>query len=394
MSEIKVINMNSRVVILAALVLSGIGALYYNMLPLYLGAAQDDKMLANNQIGFLSFSFFLGYNILTISAFFWIRKVDWRLLTLVSLPFCCIALYASSFLDSFEALIGSTVIAGAAFASLYGLGATILGDTDNPARWYGAKIALEAAIGAVLFLILPSTLMIDNGFDGLVLGMILTILVLSPLLLFVPSHGAKDEGYAGLDKSAQKTGLPKVTIWMTLLGTVLFFSAETTIWAFIERIGSVMEFEATAVGNLLSVTLVCALTGSFLAIYLGDRFGNVRPLVSSGVLFFCALLGLGQAQDFIFYAVSACAVMFSVGYGIPYAFSEIAELDTDGRYIVLTVPAIGVGAMIGPAIAGYLAEGKNFVPVLIFGGVCIALAIVLLASARRFMPKAASLEEG
>ncbi len=387
MRELKSKDINRSMVIVSALVLSAIGALYYNMLPMYLGAAQDDRMLANNEVGILSFSFFLGYNILTVSAFFWIRKINWRLLTAICLPICCFALYASSVLESYKALIAATVIAGASFASLYGLGTTILGDTNNPARWYGAKIALEAGVGAILFLVLPSTLMADRGFDGLVLGMILTIIILSPLLLFVPRAGVKDEGYAGLDVPTGDKSLPVTTIWLTLLGTVLFFSAETTIWAFIERIGSVMEFEASAVGNLLSAALVCALLGSFLAIYLGGKFGNIRPLVSSGLLFFFALLGLAEADDFDFYAVSACAVMFSVGFGIPYAFSEIAELDTDGRYIILTVPAIGVGAMIGPAIAGYLAQGKNFIPVLMFGAVCIALAILFLASARRFMPK-------
>ena len=64
---------NVASVITSALVLSGIGALYYNMLPLYFGMAQDSRQLTNSQIGAMGFAFFLGYNLLMISAFFWIR---------------------------------------------------------------------------------------------------------------------------------------------------------------------------------------------------------------------------------------------------------------------------------------------------------------------------------
>ena len=377
---------NVASVITSALVLSGIGALYYNMLPLYFGMAQDSRQLTNSQIGALGFAFFLGYNLLMISAFFWIRKVNWRLLTLVSLSVCIVSLCSGVWIHNYEYLFLSNVVAGAAFSALYGLGAIILGDTEDPARWYGAKIAFEAAIGAVLFLILPSTLIADRGFEGLIIGMVIAIILLSPMLLMVPSHGVKTEDYEAVELAETKAELPRLTIWMTLIGTLLFFGSQTTIWAFIERIGSIMDFDLTAVGNLLSGTLLCALSGSIVATYLGSRFGNIKPLIFSGGLFLVAILGLSNANEFIFYAISSCLVMFSVGYGIPYAFSEIADLDCDGRYVVLAVPAIGIGAMLGPSTAGMLADGEDFSSVLLFGAVTIIIAVLLLANARGFMP--------
>jgi hypothetical protein len=48
-------------VIVPALAISAIGALFYNLLPLYLGTAQDDRGLGNQEIGFLTAAFFLGY---------------------------------------------------------------------------------------------------------------------------------------------------------------------------------------------------------------------------------------------------------------------------------------------------------------------------------------------
>ena len=40
--------------------------------------------------------------------------------------------------------------------------------------------------------------------------------------------------------------------------------------------------------------------------------------------------------------------------GVPFAVAEIAELDVDGRFVIFSVPAIGLGAMVGPGVAGAL----------------------------------------
>ena len=60
-----------------------------------------------------------------------------------------------------------------------------------------------------------------------------------------------------------------------------------------------------------------------------------------------------------------------------YQYAIVADVDPDGRHIVLAVPAMGVGSMIGPILAGYLySEGTTawlFIMVL----VTIAIAVLL-----------------
>ena len=46
--------------------------------------------------------------------------------------------------------------------------------------------------------------------------------------------------------------------------------------------------------------------------------------------------------------------MLAIGLGITYVITIVADLDMDGRYVVLTVPAIGIGVMIAPAIGGWI----------------------------------------
>ena len=76
-------------------------------------------------------------------------------------------------------------------------------------------------------------------------------------------------------------------------------------------------------------------------------------------------------------------VMFTVGFGIPYCFTITAELDKDGRYTVLVVPAIGIGAMVAPAMAGVLFDKDNSLPVLTFGAVVVIISIVLATVSNR-----------
>lgn len=378
--------MDAGTVIVAALVASSIGALFYNLLPLYLGSAQDYRALDNRAIGFLSAAFFLGYNIVTISAFFWIRRLGWGSIIAVSAPIAALGLYAGTVTESYTTLLGTVVVAGGALAAIYGVGTTILGDTSNPGRWYGIKIAMEAMTGAVLLLILPSTAIARWGFDGAVFGLIIAMVFLSPFLFWIPARGTKgpDSEVLLIDVPQPAAGEDPVQtpfIWGAILATLVFFAGASAIWAFIERIGAQGDHDAAAVGVLLAVTLVFAVLGSLVAAALGGRYGNVKPFVAGAVAFLAGLASLGDAGSFSMYALGACTVTFAIGYMLPISLTEIAELDVDGRYVVLSVPAVGVGAMAGPAIAGVLTQAGSYVALLIFGASTVIVASILITIA-------------
>ncbi len=373
------ISMDAGTVIAAALIVSAIGALYYNLLPLYLGVAQDYRGLDNREIGLLSSAFFLGYNIVTISAFFWVRNVSWSMVVAIATPIAAISLYAGTLFPGYLLLLLATMIAGSAFAALYAIGTVIIGDTSNPARWYGTKIAVEAFAGAILLLVLPGTTIARWGFDGAVFGMLIFIILLSPFLFWIPKEGSKGQDDAA-EISAKRTP-QSVFILGTLLATLLFFSVASAMWAFVERIGAQGGYDPEIIGALLSVTLIFALLGSILAAVLGGRFGNTKPYAVGGVIFLMSLYVLNSVDVFAQYAIGSCLLTFAIGFMLPNAITEIAELDLDGRYVVLSVPAIGIGAMIGPGIAGVLSQFGDFQPLLIFGAVTLIISIILLTYA-------------
>ena len=374
--------MDAGTIVAAAIIASAIGALFYNVLPIYLGTAQDYRGLDNRAIGFLSSAFFFGYNVVTISAFFWIRRISWALVVAIAMPVAALSLIAGTLLTGYLVLLVSVIVAGGAFAAIYGIGTTILGDTSNPARWFGVKIAAEAMLGAVLLLVLPATTIARWGFTGTVIGVIIAMALLAPFLFWLPASGNKGHPDDSPEIDADEGQSPY--IWGALLATLVFFAGASAIWAFIERIGAQSNFEPEAIGVLLSITLVFALVGSLLAAAMGSRFGNVKPFVTGAMLSLVALTLLHVHESLFVFAIGACLQTFVIGLLLPFAITEIADLDYDGRFIVLSVPAIGIGAMAGPGIAGVLSHSGDFRSLLAFvAATAVVSAILITVSAAR-----------
>jgi predicted MFS family arabinose efflux permease len=380
--------MDAGTVILAAIVVSAIGMLFYNLLPVYLGTAQDSRGLDNSQLGFMTSAFFLGYNAVTISAYYWIRKWNWRLVTLVAVPVAAISLFSEMYLDLYLALLATTAVAGGALAVLYGIGTTILADSSNPTRWFGLKIAAEGLLGAVLLFILPGTLIADYGFNGTIMGMLATVLLLSPLLFLLPARGTKTHEQE-LEEFNTWEEIPESinhwAIWSALAAILVFISGASAVWAFMERLGNTAGFAPAAIARLLALSLGFATLGSLGVAALGKRFGNTRPFIACLLAVLCALLLLGNAENFLVYAIGCCIFTAAFGAGVPFAVAEVAELDVDGRYAVLTVPAIGLGAMLGPGVAGLVYTGDSPVAILslVAMTMIVAVALVALAEKRR-----------
>ena len=61
----------------------------------------------------------------------------------------------------------------------------------------------------------------------------------------------------------------------------------------------------------------------------------------------------------------------------------MAALDVDGRYVVLTVPAIGLGVMLAPAIGGFLSAQGGHGALLTAAGISVIAALALALTALR-----------
>ena len=374
MNGININPMDRKQVILSAVALSAIGAMFYNLLPMFLGVAQDYRELDNRAIGLLSSMFFAGYTLTTSTAFFWIRRVNWRMVTVIALITGALALLLAGYSQSHVLLMICIFVAGGAFSTVYGIGATALGDTSNPARWFGLKISSEALLGAILLLLLPGTLIASHGFMGLMAGMVLAVVILAPALSWLPAAGqvSQQEGVGPVEIAPQL----RVAIWVALLAVTVFIFSATMVWAFVERMANTAGFDPVLVGKILSLTLVFAVLGSLAAVIIGDRFGSGKPFAAATLLFLLAMALLSRPGSVSDFATGACVLTMAIGLGITYVITIVADLDMDGRYVVLTVPAIGIGVMTAPAIGGILTASQGYIAILLVGGGAVVLSLL------------------
>lgn len=381
MSKNQNLSIDAPAAIFAALSLAAIGAIFYNILPMYIGAAQDSRGWSMGNAGLMGAFFFVGYTSVTASAFFWARKVNWRLVCLIAAPIAALSMIATGYTESYPLNALLVIISGGASSAIYVIGTIAVGDTSNPPRWMGAKIGGETALGGVFLLLAPSLLIAPHGFKGIVFGIAALTLLAIPFLLFFPSRGTKgadlEDGEAVNISKAEALGM-----WFLLAAIVVFFTGQTAVWSFLERLGNSSGFDPQVVGGVLAASLGAAMMGAFTEAAVGDRFGYRKAVLFSIVLFVIGTAVLYAAKTVPIYATGTMLVTFSVGFGVAALMASVAVMDRGGRYIILAVPALGIGAIFGPGIAGFILENMGAAGLL---GLAIISAIVCYALFRQGM---------
>ena len=362
--------------LLAAIATGAIGGLVYNVFPLYMGPLQDSTGFSNGQIGFIAGAFFLGTNLTGISAYFWVRSASLMYIALATTLSLILFLLLAARLDSFILQLLVTVLIGAASGALYAISTTLIGATRNTPRWFGIKFTIECLAGAILLFVLPVTLIPDLGFTGVVIGMVLMILVFAPVLAFMSRRRLPEQQEVS-PVTAGGAGDSRLPVWLALTSLLFYFIGASAIWTFLERLAANNQFDASATGMMLGITLIFAVIGSLITGVTGDRFGNLRPYLVYSIMLVIGVLLICRTDNFILFSIGAYAFMLAWAGADGYQFAIVADVDPDGRHIALAVPAMGIGSMIGPILAGYLYSGGSTAGLFIMLLVTISIAVFL-----------------
>jgi MFS family permease len=170
-----------------------------------------------------------------------------------------------------------------------------------------------------------------------------------------------------------------------MLALFIYETGQGGIWTYLAELGSRSGLEGQSFGNVLSIVQLLGLAGSFLAIWIGDRFGSRWPIVLGISVNVGAAVALGYCSDQYLY-VFLNAVWYGAYYFVvPYLLGLMAKLDDLGRWAVAVDAMWWLGDAAGPPVAGMIVErsGIETLPLLpLFTGlICVSIFIRLL---RRF----------
>ena len=369
-------NINKKNLI-GAVMASTVGVLFYNVMPIYLGYLMEAKSLGYDQIGYMASAFFLAFSIPSATAYFWIRNIKPKTISYISIIFVAVFLFISSYTNSYTYLIVEILVVGSFSGILATLAMTVIGNYKNSTRWYGFKSASESAAGTLLLFVLPSTLIMSYGFNGVVYGMLIFMLLSIPIVSLISNQPlAESDEDTMIDTSIKD--ISSIFAWMALLAIFFNYITGSAIWAFAERVADIKEFDSTLVANALGLTLAFAIIGPLISSSISNKYGLKIPFIITSLLMLIGAYGLTAASTLSSYAIFACIQMLGWGGALPFLYSLVSNSDPNGRYIALAIPALGLGSVVGPALAGNLiGESSSMLMLQVLVIVCMTISIVL-----------------
>ena len=339
------------------------------LMPLIVGGVIDDYGYSEKQAGFIaSLETFGMVGGMLVSAL-WVRKYSWtRCLLIGLLVYAGLNIISASF-SVYPVLASMRIAVGFTAGSIFAIVCAAMGDNREPDRAFGIGQGVQGIMMASIFASAP--LFLEGRNVGAVFyvlaGLALAMLLCLPKF---PCSGIEhDESGTKTDKSH------KLLIWAGLLGGTLYYISIFGFWGFVERIGVNAGLDADTINYALSLSLVAAIVGGFVAAIAANRFGRTLPLVVVllGQLFALFVL-LGDFSESIYF-IATSMYQFLYIVATCYLLGVIASMDTNGKYVVMMNAFLGIGASIGPALAAFMITDKGYSGINIMSMVGIVLCI-------------------
>jgi len=296
----------------------------------------------------------------------------------------------SAYTDSFEVVRVTRVLAGFAGGLLSAAGTASAASSQNPQRIFAIVGVSWGLIAAVQLAVLPY-LTVPYGSEGGYYGMAAASAVFLPLLLWLNPprpHEKMQESMAFEQKLSlweritERLGVrdaPNARFAIIIMvGLFTFEIGQGATQVFLEQFGLRTGLEEIRIGQVLGIAAFLGLSGGVLAAWMGNRFGNLRPIVI-GLGFnvvFASTLALGTIP--ILFAASYLGWNMAYYFLVPYMLGVLAQMDDRGRWAVSADAVWWLGAAPGAAVGGILVEKGGYTTLAILAPVTGIVCVILL----------------
>ena len=367
--------------ILSASLASTIGGLPFNVLPVMLGSLADSFSLDAQTTGLIGSICFAGYLVGTLSAPFWMNRVNWRLLTVISAVGTAGSFALSSQVSTLEWLFVVWALIGFFASTMTCLGMRILSDLPDKVRAFGTRQGVELSVTAAVLFALPPLIISQFKYPGAALSLAAVVAVLSLSAFWVPTGS---QAAAGSAQEAPAGAYLPGAAWRSLALFFVFLVGNIGLWAFLERIGSSLQIAPAEMGTVFAVLKLLGGVAAFFTAAVGERVGPTRAAwwVLAAVSLGLALLHTASA--FLGFALGAWIWEFAFTCGCVFHAASIARSDPSGRAVMLVPAVFALSSMAGPGLAGQIAANGNYLGLLGF-----AMASTVLPALVNFIRKPA-----
>jgi predicted MFS family arabinose efflux permease len=364
-------TLNKRTSLIAAITLGNAGLLMIYFLPLLVGAVDEQYGLTEIQKGIFGASDLIGYSVASLSAFFWIRKVNWKTMAFLAIAILAIGNLISVFAPNFTSLLAIRIFTGLGQGIAVSIAITIFGDSDHTDRNFAIFLILSLLVGVFGLPFLPG-LVESMGSKPIFLTQLFFALLALPFVIWgLPKKGLEYE-------ESKSDGKLSTAVILALLGILIMYIGYGGLWVLVERFGDFSGLPASTIAKSLSASLFVGIFALLIPIVLEDKLGRLLPIGLSllSLIVFALLLFLDTSATG--YLIAVCAGNFGINVILPYITGVIDKLDDTGKGVVLVTPMYAIGITLGPIIlalfitenstspAGYAAAGFFLVSLIIY----------------------------
>ena len=315
-------------------------------LPYFIGLQISAGGMTETEAGALGSAYLAGFSLASLTAMWWVARVNWRMLTIGASALIIACLWLLQGIDAYSARFGAVALIGLSMGSFWTLAYRVFGSTENPDRSFAIGIVVSYTTLAGISYIIGQFVAPNYGLTGSALLLSAIIGLLAVSAIFLPKEPA-----GGANSSTQISYRPPTSIALALIGLLGTGLAFASVWAFAERIGVAAGFDKNAISSVIASNLLASAAGSLLATFVGVKIGRTAPLIGGMILFALCILLLMRADVFPLYAIAVLGLGFFVGFVLPFQMGAISAADAAGRFVVLIAAAQGLGSAFG-AYAG------------------------------------------
>ena len=357
-------------------VLGSVAILPLLILPTMVGALVDYAGFTESAAGWVASAGFAGGASAAILLALRIRHLDPRKLALAGLITLAIADALSAFATKIpvSVFLGLRVVSGIGGAAAYAAVMATIAASDMPERGYGVFSVFQFGLSAVGLYGLPLVLG-DIGVTGMYLGLAAAAVLAIPLFGSVLTRGPVA---VSSDPAIEIHMLLKPAAILAMLGIGLYEAANTMHFTYAERIGLSFGLADHRVGEILGIATVIGMPAAFGVVWLGNRFGDLLPIMASLLLSIAALVLLMLSSGQGVYIIAMCGLSIAWAFGLPYFQSVEARLDPGGSVVVAGGFFTSGGGALGPALAAMLVGGQGYAGVLLAAiGIYVIVAALM-----------------
>lgn len=347
------------------------GFFYINIMSAIVDGLITGLGFSNTEAGMVGSANIYGASIGSLSAVFIVRRIEWRP-ALVILFALLMAIDLASTLVT-DPIVLTAVRAGHGFIGGMSVGIvySVMARLNSPDRAFGMLLVLQFGLGGLGVMFLP---LLVPVYGTQILFYVLAALTALALISMLAIPSALGRNRSKSELAAIPAGYRKLTVVLALLAIFLFQAGNMSLAAFIIRLGEDAELSRDFIGQALGWATWIGAAGAGLVIFMGTRFGRMRPLIAAFLLTLAGTAGFFWSASQPIFLIANVGTAITWSFVVPYLFGMISRLDASGRLATLGGFVSKCGLATGPLAGGLLLRSGNFDLLIGFGILVLALS--------------------